>query len=1561
MELTLIDDDVVDVVTVGWEYAAYGFDEDAGTVEACASLTGGTLRAGHSVAMSYETADDTARAAADYTAGSGKLTLDTNTSRACVQVALLDDTLVESAEDFALRITSVEGMPVASVTATIDTQVTVVTVADDDVADVVAVNWEYAAYSIDENGGAVEACVYLVGSLQTGRSVKVSYETVDDTARAATDYTAGSGKLTLDTDTSRACVEVTVLDDELVEGLEDFELRLTNVESVPPASVTATLDAPSVTVRITDDDVDSVSVRWENYRPHVHIEGQMVDKCVVMEGTLRAGRSVEVSYEAVDDTALVGADYTVSPPTMTLDAQTTQACVQVSITDDEEVEWPWELFGLRITQLVGSPASAVTVHGPVATEIAMYIKDNDFATALQVGWEDANPRYVAERSGAVTACVAMQVSGGPAQETMQALVQASRTVTVDYTTEAVGLAAAAASADYTPASGTLTLTPVLPAAGTPRACTQVTVLDDREVESREQFVLRLSDPVLSAAAVEGPPVELSEAVMQFWIEDDEVAATAVTVGWEQTAYTVNEGAGEVEVCVSLLHDAALQTGQSVALERIRTVDGTAAAAADYTAVDAGTETIAALDSETSRRCLQVPILDDALAEAAETFTLRIEDVEARPDGGVSARIDPIPVTVTVLDNDIVPAGGIGWEHKTYSVAEDAGSLELCALLAGALPAGQRVVVGYEWAGDSAVAGADFSAGSGTFTFASGGDTRLCADVELLADTEVEPVETLNARLTLQSVTPPSPAVRLQPAVAELSILDTTETFLSLRFDAAEYTLVEGGSVDVCVAWSARLPAGYEVENALSLNQQLFRADKSRWSIYAEDANVSSGRHCTSIHHLNAGGAGQSYDLSVASHPLYSIAFTLNTWGQIRSITDQARLTLVHRQPRIVFDAAVGEVRENFPGPVRIGYRFLGGHLAEGEQLQFRVYILGLVPGYIEAGTGLEPLIGSPGLFLHTVSAASGAHDALELQLTDNQSWDGDRDVTIFVPHPYNQRYLLTVLENDAPPATDQVAVYWQDTTVSVIEGETHNACVVLSRPLQAGETVDVAYASVDELALAPADYTAVSGTLHFATGDTERCVDVVTTEDTVLSAHKRFSLQLSAPSGTGVTAVLGFHEQEITLRDDERYQIGFASPTGTGEEGAGVVYVPLTIAPAVVAGRLPAVQVKATGYAGFEVVGWEESTQQAAVYTRTLAAGDTTVSFPLLPADDEAPAVQVLNLGVQPGADYTVDAAAASHVLTITDNDAAVSVEEVTVLWWPDEVHVREDANEVRICAGVLGTLWPHIELVVPFRIENQDAQVGSDYHVLGADYSRPLIERFDFSQPQSAGILGTIRPAPIDPSGELSPLALPSVTRCLALPLIDDSTAETPEVFTVRLLAPTTTVGVAAELHTETQLRVTVYDDDAQAQATVGWESAARDVEETAGEVELCAALSGTLAGPLTVPYVITGIATADQDYTTAAYTVLEFNQGSRRACVALELVDDDVADPNETLTLTLEQPVEFAGEPAVAALAGGDDAYPGGRRLRINRLKTNGLSRIVNMLNQIVPHWYRLVGKVA
>ena len=118
----------------------------------------------------------------------------------------------------------------------------------------------------------------------------------------------------------------------------------------------------------------------------------------------------------------------------------------------------------------------------------------------------------------------------------------------------------------------------------------------------------------------------------------------------------------------------------------------------------------------------------------------------------------------------------------------------------------------------------------------------------------------------------------------------------------------------------------------------------------------------------------------------------------------------------------------------------------------------------------------------------------------------------------------TITDDDAAPTLSI-------DDVSVTEGNagTTTATFTVSLSAASGKTVTVDWATADDDALQPLDYTAGSGTLTFVPGDTSETFAVTVNGDLVAELDETFRATLSAPSDATLADATGIG----TIVDDE--------------------------------------------------------------------------------------------------------------------------------------------------------------------------------------------------------------------------------------------------------------------------------------------------------------------------------------------------------------------------------------------------------------------------------------------
>ena len=399
-------------------------------------------------------------------------------------------------------------------------------------------------------------------------------------------------------------------------------------------------------------------------------EGAAVSFTVTAAGS--GSRPATVFYETSDGTALAGQDYEARSGTLTFAPGESGQTVSVSLLEDE-IDEPNETFTVSLS----SPENATIATGAADGTIL----DNDGAPQLSIAGATAS-------------------EGGDLDFVVALVGTSAESAAVSYATSD---GTAIAGEDYRAISGTLTF-----ADGESSRTLSVALLDDALHEPTETFTVRLSSPenaTIATAAADGT------------ILDNDGAPQLSIAG-----ATASEG-GDLDFVVALVGTSAESAAVSYA-----TSDGTAIAGEDYRAIS-GTLTFA--DGESSRT-LSVALLDDALHEPTETFTLTLSSPEnaAIAVGSAVGRIE---------DDDALPALSVA-----DGAGEEGGVVNFAVTLAG--DGSERATVDYATKDVTAIAGEDYLAAQGTLTFAPG-ESQKTVSVTLLDDEVVEPEETFALELS----------------------------------------------------------------------------------------------------------------------------------------------------------------------------------------------------------------------------------------------------------------------------------------------------------------------------------------------------------------------------------------------------------------------------------------------------------------------------------------------------------------------------------------------------------------------------------------------------------------------------------------------------------------------------------------------------------------------------------------------------------------------------------------------------------------------------------------------
>ena len=231
-------------------------------------------------------------------------------------------------------------------------------------------------------------------------------------------------------------------------------------------------------------------------------------------------------------------------------------------------------------------------------------------------------------------------------------------------------------------------------------------------------------------AIDDDPVTLTHTASGGDYEGVSASEVTVTITEDDTPALTIADANATEGDEELTFTVRLNVASSleVTVDWV-TADGTATQGADY-AETTGTLTFDALETE---QTVTVPLLDDALDEADETFTVALTSA-------ANATLDNAEATGTISDNDAAPA-------LTIADAQAAeGDREITFVVTLGAVSSFEVTVDWTTADGTATADADYTAADGRLTFAPG-QTEATIAVVVFNDALDEGDETLAIALS----------------------------------------------------------------------------------------------------------------------------------------------------------------------------------------------------------------------------------------------------------------------------------------------------------------------------------------------------------------------------------------------------------------------------------------------------------------------------------------------------------------------------------------------------------------------------------------------------------------------------------------------------------------------------------------------------------------------------------------------------------------------------------------------------------------------------------------------
>lgn len=1445
---TIIDDDAAPSLFVGDVTIDEG---NAGTVTATFDVQL-TSASGQSITVDWATADGTAVAPGDYTAGFGTLTFAPGTTSRPVTVTINGDTLDEADETFTVDLSNATNAPI------IDAQA-VGTIANDDAPPSASI----ADVTVTEgNAGTVDAVFAVTLSAASGQPVTIDWGTQNGTAASGSDYTAASGSITFNPGSTSQTVTVVVSGDVLDEANETFTVALSN-----PVNVTIADGSGQGT--ITDDDLEpSVSIDDVNVT-----EGDAAGASATFTLTLSAasGRSVTVDYTTADGTAVSGSDYTATFGSVTFPAGTSVQTVIVPVTGDT-LDEANETFFVDLSNPVNVTlgdgqglgtisdddlAPVLSIDDVAVTEGNAGTVDATFTVSLAapsgltvaVDWATADGTAVAQGDyasgsgtltfapGVTTQTLVVTVNGDTLNEIAETFTvnlssatnagvadgQGVGTITDDDALPAlsindvtvlegdagttdvvfdVTLSAASGrtvSVDYASADGSA-VAPGDYSAGagtltfTPGVTSQsitITINGDLADEANETFDVTLTNPANATIA---------DASGVATITDDD-APPSLSI----TDVTVSEGNnGTVDAVFTVSLSAA--SGLTVDVD-YATSGGSAASGADFTAA-AGTVTFA--PGSTSQN-ITVSVNGDTLDELDETFFVDLTNP-------TNATLTDGQGIGTITDDDAAPSIDVADAQVTEP---DNGSVDAVFTVSLSAASGRTITVDYSTLDGAAVAPADYAMAAGTLTFAPGVTTRTIT-VGVNGDLLDEIDETFSVVLAA-----PANALIGDGSGTGTIIDDDTPPAIAIN----DVTVNEGDAGTVTASFNVTLSAASGQPVAVS---------------YATaDATAAAGTDYAAASGVLTFPAGVtsvpvvvtvSGDLLDEVNETFEVVLSAPSNATIGDGTGIGTITDDDNPPTIsIADASVAEGDAATVAMVfDVTLSAASGRTVTVDWATANG--TAVTPADYAAGSGM--LTFAPGATSQTITITVAGDILDEANETLQVALSNGVNVTIGAGQGTG-----TIIDNDAAPALSI-----SNAAVAEGNGGSVNATfdVLLSEP--SGQTVTVDWSTADDTAVAPTDYVAGAGMLTFPAGTTARTITVAVNGDLLDEADEDYFVNLT----NVVNAALAAGQGIGTINDDDGPpSLNIADVTvdeGNGGTANAIFTVTLSA---------PSGQTVGVDWATSDQTAAAGSDYVAGAGSLTFAPGVTTQTLTVVVTGDTLDELDE-TFSVDLSSPTNAMLGDANGIGTITDDDVPPTL----------------SIGDVAVTEGTAAT-------------QNMTFTVS-----LSAASARAI--SVDFATADGTAVAGSDYTAAL---GALS-FAPGVTTQTLTVVVTGDALDEANETFDVTLSNP-----VAATIADGTAVG-TITDDDAPPSVSI---ADATVTEGNAGTVTATfdVTLSAASGRIVTVAYsTADGTAVAPADY-TSVFGTLTFPTGVTSQTISVSVAGDTLDEANEAFTVVLASPV--------------------------------------------------------
>ena len=825
-----------------------------------------------------------------------------------------------------------------------------------------------------------------------------------------------------------------------VVGLDDNVVQKDS-KAVISGTHSGGLTVSPATITFADNDTATLSLSGPTGSA---AEGEYL----VFKVTLSAPAALAVSVGWTASGASPGVDYSPSSGTLEFYPGNRTRYISIAVTDDNISEAA-ETVTVSLGNVSGDLADRVSVDQNAASVSATIAASDPISVRLAQG------DLIVEDDGFYEVLTPRQVEEGDSIEFLVYLlpygIVPSADLTVDYATSN---GTAIAGQDYTAVAGTLTFTPAASGIQTVR----VSTIQDLIPDNGETFTLSLSNAAGGGGAAT-PPFIGSQTTAT--IRDGDVTPSRIHLSASESSVAENANATVVTVTATLNGNSALMTDSTVDL----VLRGNAKSGSDYSVNSLPAIAIPAGQNSATASFTLTPT-DNALLEG---------DKRIGVEGTHSGNLVVIPAAITLSEDDGAEVSIAG---PTVEVDEGSDAVFIVTLSTEVADK-----VGVLWYASGASPGADYGPAGGVVTFPAG-----------------------SAAGATQTITLP---------VTDDSLSESAETFEVILDHAtgalARYVTLEQGKDSA----TATIAASDRITVVVTGLDRVEEGDNVIYTVSLSPSGVTPSADLTVNYATSDGTATAGQDYTAASGTLTFTRY--NTGSQrvgVTTLEDDAdesdesfTLTLSNAvgsggpTPAISGSPATISITDDDVPQVTVVFGEISYTVAEGGSVTVKVTLSAdpertvVIPvsAANQGGASNSDYSGVPSI----VTFDSGeTEQSISFTATQDSVDDDGESVKLafgMLPERVNEgspnEATVAITDDDVP----QVAVMFGESSYTVAEGGSVTVKLTLSADPE--RTVTIPLSAANQGGAEDADYSAVSDSVTFNSGDTEMSFSFTATQD----------------------------------------------------------------------------------------------------------------------------------------------------------------------------------------------------------------------------------------------------------------------------------------------------------------------------------------------------------------------------------------------------------------------------------------------------------------------------------